>query len=364
MSPANLRKESPAARLAPPEIWWRDLAAWLGKRGFLLRPRYRPGWRPSWTGLGEFGVDYEDQRILRRAAIMDATRVSDGELVILKKIDKSDNPREEELTQYLCSGPVALEPRNHCIPLLDILHPPNEPNVVILVLPLLLPFYEPRFRTFGEAIDFMQQAFEGIKFLHDHLIAHRDCMFMNIMMDPKPLYPDMFHPVDPHKSRDWKGKPKHYSRTTHPTRYILIDFGISRRYRPEDMPPLEPPVWSADRTVPENIKEEPCNPFPIDIYLIANVIRLYFLNIYDGFDFISPLITDMMQDDPEKRPTIDVVIARFDQIVGNLSKWKLRSRLKKHIEWSVAGLFRSGAHIIRTASYMLRGLDPVPTPRT
>ncbi|CAL1706174.1 unnamed protein product [Somion occarium] len=361
MSPANLRKESPAARLAPPEIWWRDLAAWLGKRGFLLRPRYRPGWRPSWTGLGEFGVDYEDQRILRRAAIMDATRVSDGELVILKKIDKSDNPREEELTQYLCSGPVALEPRNHCIPLLDILHPPNEPNVVILVLPLLLPFYEPRFRTFGEAIDFMQQAFE---FLHDHLIAHRDCMFMNIMMDPKPLYPDMFHPVDPHKSRDWKGKPKHYSRTTHPTRYILIDFGISRRYRPEDMPPLEPPVWSADRTVPENIKEEPCNPFPIDIYLIANVIRLYFLNIYDGFDFISPLITDMMQDDPEKRPTIDVVIARFDQIVGNLSKWKLRSRLKKHIEWSVAGLFRSGAHIIRTASYMLRGLDPVPTPRT
>ncbi|CAL1706270.1 unnamed protein product [Somion occarium] len=342
MSSATPPKEDPAVRLAPPEIWWRDQSVWLGKQGYVLRPRYRPGWKPSWTGI-ELGVDHEDARILGFSAILDATRIADGELVVLKRIDNSDDPYEEELTRYLGSGPLALEPQNHCIPLLDVLHPPDEPNIIILVLPLLLPFNKPRFRTFGEAIDFMRQAFEGIKFLHDHLIAHRDCAHLNIMKEPKPLFPDMFHPLDPEKSRDWKGRAKHYSRTTHPTKYILIDFGISCRYRPEDMPPLEPPVYSADSTVPENIRHEPCNPFPTDIYLIANVIRLYFLNLYDGFDFISPLITDMMQDDAEKRPTVDVVIARFDKI------------------WNVAGLFRSGAHLIRTASYMLKGLDPIPT---
>ncbi|CAL1706272.1 unnamed protein product [Somion occarium] len=338
-----LPAERPAAHLVDAEIWWRDQCEWLKAQGYLLRPRFRPGWKPSWTGLGEFGVSYEDAKILLRPAVIDAVRVSDGEQVILKKIKISEHPFEEDLTRYLGSGPLASEPHNHCITLLDVLHPPDDPDLVILVLPLLLPFYKLAFMTIGEAVDFMQQMFEGIKFLHDHLIAHRDCMSLNIMVDPKPLYPNMFHPADPERSRDWKGKARHHSRTTHPTKYIIIDFGISRRYRPEDMPALEPPIMSADRTVPENLKDELCNPFPTDIYLIANVIREHFLDVYQGFDFISPLVADMMQDDAEKRPTIDVVVARFDKT------------------WSVAGLFRSGAHLIRTASYMLKGLDPIPT---
>jgi hypothetical protein len=30
------------------EIWWRDHQEWLDGRGYMLRPRYRPGWTPSW----------------------------------------------------------------------------------------------------------------------------------------------------------------------------------------------------------------------------------------------------------------------------------------------------------------------------
>lgn len=30
------------------EIWWCDLQPWLEEKGYRLRPRYRPGWVPSW----------------------------------------------------------------------------------------------------------------------------------------------------------------------------------------------------------------------------------------------------------------------------------------------------------------------------
>lgn len=121
------------------------------------------------------------------------------------------------------------------------------------------------------------------------LNPNRDCMFMNIMLDPKPLYPNLFHPTDPARSRDWKGSSKHYSRTTHPVRYVIIDFGISRRYRPEDLPPCEPPIISADKSVPENQKGEPCNPFPTDVYLIGNLLREWFLQVR-GKGYFPPTI--------------------------------------------------------------------------
>ena len=38
------------AKLSIGEVWWRDHQAWLQERGYMLRPRYRPGWVPSWEG--------------------------------------------------------------------------------------------------------------------------------------------------------------------------------------------------------------------------------------------------------------------------------------------------------------------------
>lgn len=36
------------AKLAAVEIAWRDRQPYLESRGYMLRPRYRPGWQPSW----------------------------------------------------------------------------------------------------------------------------------------------------------------------------------------------------------------------------------------------------------------------------------------------------------------------------
>jgi len=47
---------------------------------------------------------------------------------------------------------------------------------------------------------------------------------------------------------------------------------------------------------------------------------------------MGPLITDMVQDDPTKRPTMEEVLTRFSEIRGKLGTWKLRSRIARKDE--------------------------------
>ena len=49
--------------LAPNEIWWSQHFGWLKDRGYLLRPRYAPGWVPSWKGTKKKKLLCEDSQI-------------------------------------------------------------------------------------------------------------------------------------------------------------------------------------------------------------------------------------------------------------------------------------------------------------
>jgi hypothetical protein len=105
-------------------------------------------------------------------------------------------------------------------------------------------------------------------------------MDLNIMMDAAPMYPVPYHPADTNMKRDYSGRAKHYTRTQRPPKYYLTDFGISRRYNPADGPPLEVPIWGGDKTVPEfQNSNDPCNPFPTDVYYLGNMIRQNFLHV-------------------------------------------------------------------------------------
>ena len=81
----------------------------------------------------------------------------------------------------------------------------------------------------------------------------------------------LYHESPPHPWHrqyryDFAGKPKIISsRTRNPLKYYLIDFGLSRLYKPEDGLHLEIPGWGGDKTVPEFRFEEPCDPFAVDV---------------------------------------------------------------------------------------------------
>jgi hypothetical protein len=50
----------PYQTLAEHEIAWRDRQPFLESKGYMLRPRLRPGWTPSWIRTGTYWRRAED----------------------------------------------------------------------------------------------------------------------------------------------------------------------------------------------------------------------------------------------------------------------------------------------------------------
>jgi hypothetical protein len=106
----------------------------------------------------------------------------------------------------------------------------------------------------------------------------RDCTLENIMLDPSNMFPESFHPAVIERRKDFRRKAKWYSRTRRPTRYLIIDFGLSRRYDPANGPPLDQPLRGGDKSAPEHQdRVTPCNPFPTDVYYLGNLVREYYI---------------------------------------------------------------------------------------
>lgn len=159
------------------EVTWRDRQPWLESCGYMLRPRYQLDWVPSWITSGKSWNRCEDGQemivsltsftryhllhipFVQSSHLMDATRLSDGAYVMLKPVRKSTHPYEAEIGQFLSSGALASDPRNHCVPIIEVLQPPGEGNLM-LVMPMLRKYNDPAFETFDEVIDYFRQIFE------------------------------------------------------------------------------------------------------------------------------------------------------------------------------------------------------------
>ena len=47
--------------LMPHEVFWRDHQPWLEQKGYMLRPRFHPDWRPSWLNTKKDPLSCEDR---------------------------------------------------------------------------------------------------------------------------------------------------------------------------------------------------------------------------------------------------------------------------------------------------------------
>lgn len=94
-------------------------------------------------------------------------RDTDRLQVVLKQVSRADHPFEEGIHRFLSApgSEMSQDPTNHCIPLLDVLHPPNDSDLQILVMQLLRKCDSPPFDTFGEVVDFFNQIFEVSTYL-------------------------------------------------------------------------------------------------------------------------------------------------------------------------------------------------------
>lgn len=107
--------------------------------------------------------------------------------MIIKRIGRNDE--ESRINQILNTPELREDPRNHCVPIIEIFDDPDDNDISYLVMPLLRNADDPPFQYVKEIIDFVDQALEvgrlfrelwvsnktsqGLVFLHEKGVAHR-----------------------------------------------------------------------------------------------------------------------------------------------------------------------------------------------
>ncbi|KAJ7674392.1 hypothetical protein B0H17DRAFT_1241192, partial [Mycena rosella] len=249
------------------EKFWINHQSFLQSRGYLLRPRYRSGWVPSWT-LPDANFDPEQSNIyeFKRDNVLDAIRVSDGSKVILKRVRTWTD--EIRLGVYFSSEKLLQDPHNRTYHLLDVIPLSDDDAFAIIVMPFLREFDSPVFRYLSDIVDAMRSycfpestktIAQGFKFMHAHNVAHRDACALNLMMDCTRVIPQSFH-----FSAPWTQDGVNYGVQS---RQWIITSLISAS--PERTRVLG--VFGQDKTVPELSDIVPYNPFKVDIYQLGNV---------------------------------------------------------------------------------------------
>ncbi|RDB27576.1 hypothetical protein Hypma_003904 [Hypsizygus marmoreus] len=308
------------------ELFWVALQPFLLSRGYNLRPRYHPDWIPSWRNYRgpRFNIcAYEDALTITNGNLLDAVRLRDGVKVVLKRVRTSTE--EIPIARYFSSPTLSLDPRNKSVPILDIIPLPSDDCHALIVMPLLLPFDSPPFRRVGEFAEAVHQFLEGLEFMHEHKVAHRDACYFNLMMDGAKIIPKGFHFFHPEThdgvslDLEWRERG-----LVKPNQYYFIDFGLSTRYPThvniQDV--KDTGILGQDRSVPEASITVPYNPFKVDVYQLGNSI-LQVIEEYDGLERLLPLAQAMTRKNPDDRPLPSEALKQLRRIKW----WTLRRRV-------------------------------------
>ncbi|KIO31891.1 hypothetical protein M407DRAFT_45980, partial [Tulasnella calospora MUT 4182] len=306
--------------LCEQEEQWVSRYDFLRARGYLLRPRYRPGWVPSWRDGKSPKFRHEDSI---SALALHAERISDGQQVFLKAAPRTSP--EIEIGKYLSSPELRNIPQNHLIPLFDVLDDPVDQNGVILVLPLLRLLGINLPDSVHEVLSFVEQTLEGLVFLHGHQIAHRDCAYDNILMDRHALYPNGWHPQSWLATRDGLASTgRRALREVQDLRYYFIDFGLSTHC--ESLTIGE----DGQEGAPELSLTVPYDPYKLDVYILGKTYgRLLVPPFARGeLTFLWPLVAYMTPKLPHERPTAIQALERLKELRASLSEAELSRRLR------------------------------------
>ncbi|KAL6306698.1 hypothetical protein BKA93DRAFT_728769 [Sparassis latifolia] len=359
-SPSSLRSDNwneadqLFGKLLPDEERWKDRQPFLESRGYMLRPRYRPGWIPSWTGSTKNPIYFEDSQVLpARQHLTDATRIADGKLVYIKRVKTGDN--ESQLATMLSSESLRKDPRNKCVPILDLFQDSDDPSISYMVMPFLRLVDDPLFTIVEDVVDFVDQILEGLVFLHEVGVAHRDCSYKNVMMDASAMYPHGHHPVKDMCLPDGETEAIFLSRSSVPIKYYYVDFGISVHILPDVFPKLAVGQLGRDREPPELSADAPYDPFKLDVFLIGNLFRHLLHDLYSNVEFLAALFGPMTEADPASRPDAREVLEQWHSIRKGLSflnrRWGLRSRRERRNKFLL-----DASCFVKAVSYAVRQL--------
>ncbi|KAG8216512.1 hypothetical protein J3R82DRAFT_6628 [Butyriboletus roseoflavus] len=162
-------------------------------------------------------------------------------------------------------------------------------------MPVLRPFNEPNFTSFGEVVDF------GLNYMHDQNVAHRDCAADNILMDGSNLYINGWHPMNPWQARDGGDLFLNHKRSEVEIKYYFIDFGLSTEFSEQRGLLVTGQLGQID--APEQSSGLPYDPFKLDVYYLGHVYQTKIVDEFKGLEALGDLSRLMTKPDPKDRPS-------------------------------------------------------------
>ncbi|KAJ7449256.1 kinase-like domain-containing protein [Mycena latifolia] len=339
-APGTALEYAPWTNLVEEEYMWAHYQPFLEEQGYMLRPRYRPGWVPSLLTPGTFPWECEDSHP-SRFDVLDATRISDKVQVVLKIVETEST--EAAICAFLTNEPGAMK---HALPILEVFPLAELPEFSVMVMPCMRQCnHIPCFGTVREFTEFLQQVLEGLVFLHGKNIAHRDICAENIVVDPSRMIPggshfkhsftangvDYLQPYTGDDSAPFLMK----SRTeAGPMQYYYIDFGLSVRFPSfEERGLVTGDFGRCRKHIPEISETVPYDPFPVDIRSVGEMVRRQFLWNYKGLDFIIPFVRMLRRRNPARRPDAVQALAWFKRLVSRMKEKELAGPVSLCIDW-------------------------------
>jgi len=129
-------------------------------------------WTPSWLATGKSPLESEDAHLLRvcrpsnrlvlvltnpQTHLVDAY-TDDGRVVCIKPVPR--NGEETRIAKMLSTAEFRADPRNHCVPIIEVIEDPEDDSKSYMVMPFLRAADDPQFQHVKEIIDFVDQILE------------------------------------------------------------------------------------------------------------------------------------------------------------------------------------------------------------
>ncbi|KAF8799944.1 hypothetical protein BYT27DRAFT_6845910 [Phlegmacium glaucopus] len=238
-------------------------------------------------------------------------RTRDGHDVAIRVITINNEGHDHlSILRKVATGPITLLSNNHVLPMFTEFH---FHDVAFGIFPKVGWMVSDAYdywakNSVGDIVDMLMQALEGLAFIHDLKVAHRDAFRDNFLIQ--------WHPESMRSMTIPVSRPRVY----------LIDFEVAVEF-PPDCPPAEcvctgyplggsfsePEMYSRP-PAPEMTTSEPYSPFKTDVWQLG----ISFADFHANIPGIDEVLKEMTHADPGARPCAGEALEKLARVVNAL----------------------------------------------